>query len=188
MNNGKYLYGLDISLKQPAVTVYDLENRKFVLVDSFNTMKIYATREYKGLDLNSIKLKKITEWLWEIIREYPPYIIAIERMFSKFKSETQVIAKATGVIQCMLWNKPQHLYAPKEVKAKILHGDATKEEIANAIKAKYNDIKFRNDDESDSFAVVLTFLIDHELIEWEKPETKKKIVKQKPKSKNKIAT
>jgi Holliday junction resolvasome RuvABC endonuclease subunit len=180
----RFLYALDISLKNTGITIYDLDEKKFVFIDSFSTEKIYATKENKGLHLNAVKLKRITEWLWGIIQEYPPYIISIERMFSRFPTETQAIAKATGVIQCLLWDKPQYLYAPKEVKAKLIHGSATKEDVENAIKTKY-DFEFKNDDESDSFAVALTFLIDKDLIEWDKPswteikKLRKKVDKKK---------
>lgn len=166
----RYLYGLDISLKNTGITIYDLDSKEFVFIDSFSTQKIYATKENKGLHLNAIKLKKISDWIEGIIEEYPPYIVAIERMFSRFQNETQTIAKATGVIQKALWNVPQYLYAPKSVKAAIIHGNASKEMVSIAIKTKYNDITFKNDDESDSFAVALCFLVDKGLIEWEKPK------------------
>lgn len=168
----RFLYGLDISLKNTGVTIYDLDTKEFVFIDSFSTEKIYATKENKGLHLNAVKMKKLTDWMWDIIQKYPPYIVSIERMYSRFPTETQVIAKATGCIQCLLWDRPQYLYPPKSVKATIIHGDATKEDVANAIKAKYNDIIFKNEDESDSFAVAMTFLIDKGLIEWEKPSWK----------------
>lgn len=183
MENKKYyLWGLDISLKNTGLAIYDLETKEFVLITSFNTEKIKATKEYKGLDLNSLKLKKITEWLREIIKEYPPYIVSIERMFSRFPAETQVIAKATGVIQCMLWNKPQFLYPPKSVKAEIIKGDASKEVIQNEILKRYPNLEFNSDDESDAVAVALCHLIKVGFIEWEKPTVvEKKKTKRKKK-------
>lgn len=174
MSSSRYLYGLDISLKNTGITIYDLDKEEFVFIDSFSTQKIYATKENKGLHLNAVKLRRIADWMSEIIEKYPPHIVAIERMFSRFPTETQVIAKATGCIQCLLWNVPQFLYAPKEVKASILKGDATKAQLQKAINAKYNDVTFANEDESDSFAVCLTYLIKEGLIEWVKPELPKK--------------
>lgn len=165
-----YVWGLDISLKSTALTVYDAMNKVFVYTGSFNTEKIYATRENKGLELNAVKLKKLTDWVKEMIKLYPPTDVSIERMFSKRPNETQVIAKATGVVQCMLWNKPQTFYPPKRVKATILHGDATKEDLANAIINTYPDLTFANDDESDSFAVVITHLVYCGLFNWIKPD------------------
>lgn len=178
----RFLYGLDISLKNTGVTIYDFDTKEFVFTSSFSTEKIYATKENKGLHLNAVKLMKIANWMEGIIEEYPPTIVSIERMFSRFPAETQAIAKAIGVIQHLLWDKPQYLYPPKSVKLAMVHGDATKEDVANAIKTKYNYITFDNDDESDSFAVALTFLIDKEFIEWKKPvwaEIKKQRVPKK---------
>ena len=170
---------MDISLKQTGIAIYNLDKRKFVFVDSFNTEKIYATKENKGLHLNAVKLKKIANWLKEIILTYPPSLVSIERMFSRFPKETQVIAKATGVVQCLLWNKPQYLYPPKTVKAEIFHGDATKAEVQTEIKKRIDYIEFNNDDESDAVAVALCHLIKFELIEWEKSKKPTKTKKSK---------
>ena len=51
-----------------------------------------------------------------------------------------------------------------------MHGSATKEDLQIAINAKYNDISFVNEDESDSFAVLLTHLAKEGLINWDKPK------------------
>ena len=190
-SKGRFLYGLDISLKNTGVTIYDFDTKEFVFIGSFSTEKIYATKENKGLHLNAVKLKKISDWMEGIIEKYPPTIVSIERMFSRFPLETQAIAKATGVIQHLLWDKPQYLYPPKTVKLAMVHGSATKEDVANAVKTKYNDITFANEDESDSFAVALTFLIDKEFMEWDKPDwallKKMRVKKEKKKSKTKKA-
>jgi Holliday junction resolvasome RuvABC endonuclease subunit len=191
----KYIYGLDISLKQTGVAIYDFDERKFVFIGSFNTEKIYATKNFKDLDIHAIKLKQLTAWFREILKEFPPYIISAEGMIDKQINgrrmnpvATWTIAKATGVIQTMVWDKQQYFYKPKAVKAKIWHGDATKEEVASEILKRYPDLVFNNDDESDAVAVVLTFLIDHDLIEWEKspkPEKKKRTTKKKTETKEK---
>ena len=167
-----YLFGLDISLKNTGVAIYDLTEKRFVYIDSFNTEKIYATKNYKGLHLNAIKLNKLSKWFEGILEEYPPALVSIERMFSRFPLETQAIAKATGVIQETIWDKPQSLYPPKSVKLAIVHGSATKEDVANSIltSTTYNYLKFKNEDESDAVAVALTYLIDKELVEWKKPK------------------
>lgn len=165
------MYGLDISMKCTGIAIYDLNDRKFVLVDSFNTEKIYATKENKGKNLHALKLIALTNWMKEITTKYPPALVSIERMFSRFNNETQTIAKATGVIQTVLWSRPMTFYPPKSVKSTIVHGSATKEDVANAIltSATYNYITVNNEDESDAVAVAMTYLIDKELIEWDKP-------------------
>jgi len=181
--SNRYLYGLDISLKNTGITVYDLDTKEFVFISSFSTEKIRTNKDNKHLHLNAIKLNRLHQWMEGIIEEYPPSVVSIERMFSRFPTETQVIAKATGVIQSLLWDKPQYLYPPKKVKALVLNGNATKKELSFSINEKYNDITFENEDESDSFAVALSFLIDNGLVEWEKPDYKE--IKTKLKIKNK---
>ncbi len=164
----RYLYGLDISLKNTGVAVYDLEEERFVFIGSFSTEKIRATKEYKGLHLNAVKLKQLADWFKAIIKNYPPSDVAIERMFSRFPTETQVIAKATGVIQTMIWNVPQTLYPPKTVKAAIIKGDASKKLVQQEILKRYPTLIFSDDDESDAVAVALTHLIKEKKIDWEK--------------------
>lgn len=184
MNEKKrYLYGLDISLKNTGISIYDLDAHEFVFVDSFSTDKIYATKKNKGLHLNAVKLKEVVAWIKPIIKKYPPFIVSIERMFSRFPMETQAIAKATGVIQCLLWNVPQYLYPPKSVKLAIIHGTASKELLMEEILKRYPKLVMKNDDESDAVAVALCFLIDKELIKWEKSIVEKKKRKSKKKEK-----
>ena len=180
-SNKRYLYGLDISLKCTGVSVYDLDLKEFVFVGSFNTEKIYATKENKGLNLQAVKLNKLQAWMREIIVEYPPIAVSIERMFSRFKNETQAIAKATGVVQVLFWDKPQVMFPPKSVKLAIIRGNASKELVKEEILKRYPDLIMENEDESDAVAVAITFLIDASLIEWKKPvvATKKKATKKK---------
>lgn len=180
-NKNRYLYGLDISLKCTGVAVYDLDEKKFVFIGSFNTEKIYATKDNKGLNLQSVKLNQLQAWMREIIVEYPPIAVSIERMFSRFKMETQAIAKATGCVQVLFWNKPQVMFPPKSVKLAIIRGNASKELVKEEILKRYPDLIMNNEDESDAVAVAITFLIDASLIEWKKPvvATKKKTTKKK---------
>ena len=64
--------------------------------------------------------------------------------------------------------------------AAIFKGDATKKQVQEIILKKYADIKFSNEDESDAFAVGLTYFIKIGKIIWDKPILKsktKKIIK-----------
>lgn len=181
-NTARYLWGMDLSLKNTGVTIYNLDTKEFVYIGSFNTEKIYATKENKGRYLNGVKLKKIVDWLKELNHKYPPTHIVIERGFSRFNTETQVIFRVHGVVNCLFWQIPQEYYAVKTVKAAIYKGDATKAQVAKVIQNNFVDIEFANDDESDSFAVALTYLISNGLIEFEKP------IVDKPKPKKKSST
>lgn len=162
----KFLYGLDISLTCTGVVIYDLEKRDFVFIGSFNTEKI---KKKKDRYHNALKLKEKGEWLVQLMEQYPPYFVSIERGFSQWNNATQNIFRAHGIVNYLFWDTPMVYYPPKLVKERLVHGSATKEDLANCIKAKYNYI-FSNEDESDAFAVALTALIENELIEWEKPD------------------
>lgn len=175
----RFLYGFDLSLKNTGLTIYDLDNKDFVYIGSFSTEKIYATKENKGLYLNGVKLKKIIDWIKPIMKKYPPTQIVIERGFSRFNTETQVVFRCHGIINCLFWNVPQIYYPPKTVKATIYKGDATKAQVQKIIKNNFIDVEFANEDESDSFAVALTYLIKENLIEFEKPIVEKKKRKKK---------
>jgi Holliday junction resolvasome RuvABC endonuclease subunit len=179
-----YLYGIDGSMKCTGITIYDLDKKEFVYIGSFNTEKIYATRQYKGLYLNAIKLKKKNDWLLSLKEQFPPKVVAIERGFSRFNNSTQTIFRAHGIINLMFWDTPQFYYPPKSVKEAIYKGTATKPQLAKIIKNNYPHLDFQNEDESDSCAVAITYLLKNELIDFEKPVvTSKKKTKRKTKKK-----
>lgn len=175
----KYLYGLDLSLSCTGLTIYDLYKKEFVYIGSFNTEKI---KKKKDLYHNAIKLKHIYDWLEEMKEKYPPEIIIIERGFSRFPTATQVIYRCHGLANFVFWDVPQIYYPPKTIKEAIYKGDATKEQVQKIIKNNYVDVEFANEDESDSFAVLLTYLIKEGLIDFEKPIVEKKTKKSKKKN------
>ena len=179
ISNHRYLWGLDISLTCTGVTIYDLDDKEFVHIDSFNTEKIKAI---KNRYHNAIKLKAKADWLLELKEKYPPYFIGIERGFSRYNNSTQTIFRVHGLANYLFHDIPQEYYAVKKIKEVIVHGSATKEDVAITINQKY-PFYFENEDESDSFSVVLTVLIDKGLIEWEKPKWSeiKKLRVPKPK-------
>jgi len=180
-----YLYGLDISLKNTGVAIFDLEAREFVYIDSFNTEGIRNTKQYKNYDITALKLAKITEWFEELVKQYPPYFASIEQMvkverkFGVNINELKAIAKATGVIQNVLWNIPQEFYYPSEVKSTIIKGNATKEVVKSEILRRFPNLEFNNLDESDAVAVALTQLIKVGIIDWDKPPEVKKAKQRK---------
>lgn len=177
----KYVYGLDLSLACTGVTIYDLDSKDYVYIGSFNTEKI---KKQKGLYHNAIKLKAIADYFNELRINYPPHLVTMERGFSRFPTATQVIYRVHGLVNYLFHDVEQIYYPPKTVKEAIYKGDATKKQVQEIIIKKYDYLVFDNEDESDSFAVVLTYLIKNDLIVFEKPEvkpkkktTKKKVVK-----------
>lgn len=192
-----YLYGLDISLKNTGVAIFDLETKEFVYIGSYNTENIKATYEHKRKDVNALKLHKLREWFENLTNTYPPYFASIEQMVKVDRkidgknigvniNEVKGIAKATGIIQEVLWSVPQKFYYPSEVKSTIVKGNASKEVVQNEIIRRYPDLVFNNFDESDACALALTQLINVGIIEWEKSHIKEKPKKIMKKKKNNI--
>lgn len=165
-----YIYGLDLSLAQTGVTIYNLTSKEFVYIGHINTDKI---KKKKDIYHNALKLKHIYEELSKIKEQYPPKAVIIERGFSRFNTATQVIYRVHGVVNFLFHDVNQIYYPPKTVKEAIIKGDATKELVQKVISAKYNGIQFSNEDESDAFALCITYLIKENLIEWVKPTAKK---------------
>lgn len=167
---------LDLSLANTGITVYDADKQEILYIGSINTEKI---KKKKGLYHNAIKLKHIFDEMKELKIKYQPQVVVIERGFARFNTATQVIYRVHGIANLLFHDIDQIYYPPKTVKEAILKGTATKKELQQAISIKYNDITFSNEDESDSFAVLLTYLIKEGLIEWEKPALpKKKVIKK----------
>ena len=165
MNDRKYLWGLDLSLSCSGVAIYDLSERAFVFIGSFETDKI---KKRENRFLNSLKLKAKADWLLMLMKQYPPYFVGIERGFSQFNTATQNIFRVHGMVNYLFWDVPTEYYPPNTVKEALVHGSGTKEDLQNTISTKYNYI-FSNEDESDAFAVALTALVKNGLLEWEKP-------------------
>lgn len=167
---GNFIYGLDLSLSCTGCTIYDLEKKDFVYIGSVSTEKV---KKQKNRYHNAIKLKEIYNWLNNLREKYPPTIVAIERGFSRFNAATQTIYRVHGITNLLFSDVDQIYYPPKTVKEAIYKGNATKAQVQKIIKNNFVDIEFSNEDESDSFAVVLTYLIKNEMIKFEKPIVKK---------------
>lgn len=142
-----YIYGLDLSMHDTGVTVFD--NDKPVFIGSIPT---------RDKDSHGVRLKQIYEYLSKLKDEYPPAVVCMERAFSRFNTSTAVIYRVHGVVNMLFSDYEQIYYPPKTIKEVILKGNATKEEVKNEILKLFPDIQFTNDDESDSFAICLTYL------------------------------
>jgi Holliday junction resolvasome RuvABC endonuclease subunit len=157
----KYIYGLDLSMSCTGVVVFD-ENATPIFVGSVQT---------KDKDSHGVRLKKIADYLLELKEKYPPSKVILERGFSRFNTSTQVTYRTHGVANYLFYDCEQIYYPPKKVKAAILSGDSSKKDIQDAIKIKYPNVQFseiklkkgkgkeENKDESDAFAVGLTYFI-----------------------------
>lgn len=154
-----YIWGLDLSITRVGITIF--EGDKPVLITS-----VAPNPNDKDLNEFGARLYTIGKELIKLKKKYPPTIVIIERGFTRFNTATQVTYRTHGLANYIFYDVGQIYYPPTTVKATILHGKASKEMIENKIKEKY-DVQFSNHDESDSFAVVLTFLIKKGRVVWE---------------------
>lgn len=143
----EYIYGLDLSLSCSGVVIF--EDSQPLYIGNIPT---------KSKDSHGYRLKQIYDELIRLKEICPPKVICIERGFYRFNKSSEAIWKVHGVVNLAFYDCGIIYYSPKEVKSAILNGKATKEELMDKIHETYPNIKFRDDNESDAFAVALTYL------------------------------
>ena len=143
-----YIYGLDLSMSDTGVTIFDNDKPVFVGSIATNPKKTHGER-----------LKEIYDFLSFLKGKYPPEIVCIERGFNRFNKASEAVWKVAGITNMLFYEVEQVYYSPTTVKAALVGGKASKEELEAKIHELYPDVKFKNNDESDSFAIVLTHLI-----------------------------
>jgi Holliday junction resolvasome RuvABC endonuclease subunit len=154
----KYIYGFDLSMDCTGVSIFDTKGNP-IFVTSIQTNKKHS---------HGFRLKQIADVLLELKEKYPTNIISIERGFARFNTSTQVIYRVHGLANYLFYDCEQIYYPPKKVKEAIYKGDATKKQIQDKILTLFPSIKFQNEDESDSFAVGLTYFIKEKNINFNK--------------------
>lgn len=171
---GKYLHAFDLAMGCTGVVIFDLDTLKPIHICSIETNDKHT---------HGKRLYHIAKEIHTLREKYPPSTIAIERGFGRFNTSTQVIYRVHGVLNYLYHDIDQIYYPPKTVKEAIRRGDASKKEIQEVISLKYPDVTFQNEDESDAFAVGITYLIKNKLLNWTLDDVKGQLVKSKKKSK-----
>ena len=143
----QYIYGLDLSMSDTGVTIFDGDKPVFIGSIATNPKKTHGER-----------LKEIYDFLSFLKDKYTPNVVCIERGFNRFNKSSEAVWKTHGIVNLLFYDKEIVYYSPTTVKATLVDGKASKEELENKILELYPDVKFRNNDESDSFAIVLTHL------------------------------
>jgi Holliday junction resolvasome RuvABC endonuclease subunit len=146
-------------MENTGVSIFDLETLNPIHITSIGTNK---------KDNHGKRLYHIGKEIIQLKDKYPPSVIVIERGFSRFNTSTQVIYRVHGLINYLFHDVEQIYYPPKTVKEAIIRGDASKKLVRQLIEKKYPDVVFEDEDQSDSFAVALTYLIKKKLVEWTK--------------------
>jgi Holliday junction resolvasome RuvABC endonuclease subunit len=146
-------------MENTGVTIFNMENNEPIHISSIPTNKKHT---------HGKRLYIIAQELISLKDKNPPSIVAIERGFSRFNTSTQVIYRVHGLINYLFYDVEQVYYPPKKIKEAIIRGDATKKLVRQVIESKYPNVKFDDEDQSDSFAIGLTYLIENKLIKWSK--------------------
>lgn len=145
-------------MSNTGIAIFNIETFKPIYIDS---VKTNAKQEHGD------RLHTIREFMKDLIKQYPPYEVAIERGFSHMNTTTQVIYRVHGVCNELFHEYPQFYYPPATVKLEVAkHGQAKKEVVQKAILKNYPDINFDDEDQSDAAAVAICHLIKVHKMNW----------------------
>lgn len=171
----KWTYFIDASTANTGITMLRSDKKKVVVTDlNFSDCGKYG-KDMNKAEKHVKKLKKIKEKLDCFIKKYPPEeTIYMEGIFiqKSFLNSSEVLLKFHGFL-IMYFIDHEFIYMPpKTIKKEIAgNGNATKEKIREILEEKYK-VKFKNCDESDSFAVFECWMktqvemIDRKIIEF----------------------
>jgi len=152
-----YIWSFDLSISSTGASIFTIDGTP-ILQFSIRT---------KAKDSYGKRLKIIHDGINVWLEEYPCSILIVESAFTRFNKATQVLYRVHGLIEFMFNESKYFSYAPTTIKKTITgNGRATKEEVSEKILERYKNIKFGNDDESDSFATGVCFFIKQGMIEW----------------------
>ena len=143
-----YVYALDLSLNSTGVCIFTNDG-KIVEIMTIDTHKEKETK---------FKLKLIGDDFNKLIKTYPPEVVVIEQGFTRFNASTQAILRVHGLVNYLFCDYKQIYYPATTVKKTIGgKGNMTKEELQQIIINDNKNIEFDNFDESDAYAVGLTY-------------------------------
>ncbi|MEK5036274.1 crossover junction endodeoxyribonuclease RuvC [Paenibacillus sp. FSL R7-0302] len=165
-----YLYAFDLSMDCTGLVIFNIDTQQPMVITSFPTKKAWS---------HGKRLNQVYEGVKQFKHNYPCKVVAIERGFSRFNTATQVIFRVHGLINWLFYKYEQFYYTPKSVKEAILVGTASKEAIQKKLLLAYPHVQFENEDESDAFAVGLTYFIKECKMPWEKSSRKQQTAKKR---------
>lgn len=143
----KYIWGLDLSISCTGVAIFDSDNPAYI-----NNIPT------KSKDSHGLRLKQIYDELDRLKKIYNPSVICIERGFYRFNKSSEVVWKVHGIVNLLFYDFDIIYYSPREVKRAVLSGNSSKDDVQKQLKIWYPEVVFKDDNESDAFAVALTYL------------------------------
>ena len=153
-----YIWGLDLSMSRTGIAIFNLDG-------SIEKICSVATNTK---DSHGNRLKTIYDYILSLKTRYPAEKVIIERGFFLHNNSTEVIFRVHGIINLIFCEIEQIYYPPTTIKATIVGGKATKKELQESIIRHYSLVKFDNEDESDAFAIGITYLIKTGIVSWDK--------------------
>lgn len=156
---GEVILALDLSLASTGYSVLKVEAGQVEVIHVGHINNKKFSKKSHGF-----KLYQIFVSLKQTIEEYQPTVVVKEMGFSKGHRATQALFKVAGVADMLAYGKgfaEVHEIAPLTIKATVGgHGKASKEEVEKGLNKYLVSVpKFANDDESDSVAVGVAWLL-----------------------------
>jgi Holliday junction resolvasome RuvABC endonuclease subunit len=147
---------LDLSLSNSGVSLFD----------NSGNIELCFSIPTNAKDTHGERLNIIADKLLEIKQKYKIDILVIENGFIMHNKSSQAIFKVRGVVEYLFYNCELILYPPTTVKKAITgKGSAKKEELQQKLENCFN-IKFKDLDQSDSFALGITYFLEKGIINW----------------------
>jgi crossover junction endodeoxyribonuclease RuvC len=155
----EYFLGLDLSLTSPGFALISLTDGNPKLLSTYSLKT--SSKEFDGDRLR--KILNELKWYIDNHEETEGLLDGImkEKGFTRFATETQKLYKVHGVVELLLAGREVEEIAPTSVKKMITgNGKATKQEVQDKVCEMLGVKKsvFKNDDESDAAAVILSVL------------------------------
>ena len=129
-----------------------------IIFDNKKKLVEIGTIECSGIKNTQLKLKKIGTVSSKLLRKYKPNKIIVESGFSRFNTVTQQLFRVHGLINYIFYKQEQIYISSKKVRVLICgNGNIKKDDFFNFVENKYKKIKFKNNDEADSYALGLAY-------------------------------
>ena len=159
MNKSSYIYALDLSMSCTGVVIFDSDNDDIAQRDKTVPVLVTSVETSPKLE-DGKRLKIIADFLLDLRKKYQPKLVLIENGFYRFAKSTEVVFMVHGVVRYIFEDVEQIFYAPTTVKKFAgKKGNMKKDELREIILSKYPNVTFSNNDESDAFAIGLTYFI-----------------------------
>jgi Holliday junction resolvasome RuvABC endonuclease subunit len=153
--NDQYIWALDLSLARTGVAIFTNDG------NCIHTESI----ETKTDETTQSRLGRIGESIIKLEKTYPPSDVIIEQGFIRFNKSSQQVFRVHGLINYLLRQYNQIYYPATKVKMIVGgKGNIKKEALRDTILMEYPNMKFGSLDESDAFAIGMTYFLENGLL------------------------